>query len=304
MAGRRYTFVFYVAVAIAAIATFGVYRVLENTKASSRIATRPLVVAAKSLPEGASIDRASLSVRDWPVATIPAGAYSSTDSLIGRVTRVAIFEGEAIVPGRLAPSGTGPGIEVKITPGKRAMGVRINDVAGVSGLIQPNSRVDVLVNLRTPDGGRQVSKLFMENMRVLSVGTRVERDAEGKAIEATTAALEVTPEEAERLAVAVSQGSIQLVLRGYGDPDSVRTKGANSSDVLSQLGSAPERAPEPAPRPAARRPTPQPRPAAPTPVAAAPPAKPDSLTVTVFRGADVQRQKFEKQADQKATPQR
>jgi pilus assembly protein CpaB len=301
MAGRRYTFVFYGAVAIAALATFGVYRVLENTKASSRVATRALVVAAKSLPEGSAIDRTSLSVREWPVATVPAGAYSNADSLIGRVTRVAVFEGEPFVPGRLAPSGTGPGIEVKITPGKRAMGVRINDVAGVSGLIQPNSRVDVLVNIRTNDNtGRQVSKLFMENMRVLSVGTRVERDAEGKAIEATTAALEVTPEEAERLAVAVNQGSIQLVLRGYGDPDSVRTKGANSSDVLSQLGSAPERVAAPAPRPAVRRPEPR----QPAPVVVAPPPKPDSLTVTVFRGADVQKQKFEKPADQKATPQR
>jgi len=302
MAGRRYTSVFYVAVLIAALATFGVYRVLENTKASSRVATRPLVVAAKNIPEGTAVDRASISVREWPVATVPAGAYSSPDSLIGRVTRMAVFEGEPFVPGRLAPSGTGPGIEVKITPGKRAMGLRINDVAGVSGLIQPNSRVDVLVNIRS-DGGRQVSKLFMENMRVLSVGTRVERDAEGKAIEATTAALEVTPQEAERLAVAVNQGSIQLVLRGYGDPDSVRTKGANSSDVLSQLGNAPERTPAPPARPVARR-TEAPRPAAPAPVVVAPPPKPDSLTVTVFRGADVQRQKFEKPTDQKATPQR
>jgi pilus assembly protein CpaB len=301
MAGRRYSFIFYGAVAVAALATFGVYRVLENTKASSRIATRPTVVAAKSIPEGTAIDRSALSVREWPIATVPAGAYASADSLIGRVTRVAVYEGEAFVPGRLAPSGTGPGIEVKITPGKRAMGLRINDVAGVSGLIQPNSRVDVLVNLRS-DGGRQVSKLFMENMRVLSVGTRVERDAEGKAIEATTAALEVTPEEAERLAVAVNQGSIQLVLRGYGDPDSVRTKGANSSDVLSQLAGAPERVAE-APRPAPRRPAPQPKPVTPPPVVAAP-AKPDSLTVTVFRGADIQKQKFEKPTDQKATPQR
>ena len=291
MAGRRYTFVFYVAVGIAAIATFGVYRVLENTKASSRIATRPLVVAAKNLSEGTAIDRTALSVREWPVATIPAGAFSSTDSLIGRVTRVAIFEGEALVPGRLAPSGTGPGIEVKITPGKRAMGVRINDVAGVSGLIQPNSRVDVLVNIRSNDAsGRQISKLFMENMRVLSVGTSTERDAEGKPIQATTAALEVTPAEAERLAVAVNQGSIQLVLRGYGDPDSVRTKGANSSDVLSQLGSAPARVVESAPR-ARRR---APRPAAPAPVVQPQPQRPDSLTVTVFRGTEVQRQKFEK----------
>jgi pilus assembly protein CpaB len=290
MAGRRYTSVFYVAIGIAALATFGVYRVLENTKASSRIATRPLVVAAKSQPEGSAIDKTALSVREWPVATIPAGAFSSPDSLIGRVTRVAVFEGEAIVPGRLAPSGTGPGIEVKITPGKRAMALRINDVAGVSGLIQPNSRVDVLVNIRNEaKEGRLESKLFMENMRVLSVGTAVERDAEGKAIQAATAALEVTPEEAERLAIAASQGSIQLVLRGYGDPDSVRTKGANTGDILAQLGSAPTRVVE---APKARR-SPAPRPAAPAPVVQAP-EKPDSLTVTVFRGGDRQQQKFEK----------
>jgi pilus assembly protein CpaB len=291
MAGRRYTFVFYAAVAIAAIATFGVYRVLENTKASSRIATRPLVVAAKNLAEGASIDRASLSVREWPVATVPAGAFSSPDSLIGRVTRVAVFEGEPLVPGRLAPSGTGPGIEVKITPGKRAMGVRINDVAGVSGLIQPNSRVDVLVNIRDAlDNGKQVSKLFMENMRVLSVGTRVERDEQGQAIQASTVALEVTPDEAERLAIAVNQGSIQLVLRGYGDPDSVKTRGASSADVLSQLGRAPARAVQ-APAPPRRS---APRPAGPPTIVQAPaPQKPDSLTVTIFRGNDRQQQKFE-----------
>jgi pilus assembly protein CpaB len=117
----------------------------------------------------------------------------------------------------------------------------------------------------------------------------VERDAEGKAIQAATAALEVTPEEAERLAIAASQGSIQLVLRGYGDPDSVRTKGANTGDILAQLGSAPTRVVE---APKARR-SPAPRPAAPAPVVQAP-EKPDSLTVTVFRGGDRQQQKFEK----------
>ena len=290
MAGRRYTFVFYAAVAIAALATFGVYRVLENTKASSRIATRAVVVAAKNLPEGTAMDRTALSVREWPVATIPAGAFASADSLIGRVTRVAVFEGEPLVPGRLAPSGTGPGIEVKITPGKRAMALRINDVAGVSNLIQPNSRVDVLVNIRDEKrDGRVVSKLFMENMRVLSVGTATDRDAEGKAIQAPSATLEVTPQEAEKLAIASTQGSIQLVLRGYGDPDSVKTKGANTGDILAQLGNAPERVVE----------SPKPRRSAPRPVAAptviqAPPEKPDSFKVTVFRGGDRQQQTFEK----------
>ncbi len=303
MAGRRYTFVFYMAVLTAAVATFGVYRVLETTKASSRIATRPLVVAAKDLPEGTAIDRTAISVREWPVATIPAGTFASADSLIGRVTRVAVFTGEPLVPGRLAPSGTGPGIEVKIAPGKRAMGVRINDVAGVSGLMQPNSRVDVLVNIAKGDGGQRVSKLFMENMRVLSVGTRVERDAEGKAIEAATATLEVTPEEAERLAIAVNQGSIQLVLRGYGDPDSVRTRGASSSDVLTQLGSAPVRevsVARPAPARRAQAPAPTRTATAAAPAVAAQPVKRDSLTVTVFRGDAVSQQKFEKSDSTKA----
>src|SRR5204862_3045050 len=123
----------------------------------------PASRGSEDLPEGSPIERTALSVREWPIATVPAGAFASTDSLIGRVTRVAVFEGEPIVPGRLAPSGTGPGIEVKITPGKRAMALRINDIAGVSGLIQPNSRVDVLVQIRNEaKDGRLVSKLFME----------------------------------------------------------------------------------------------------------------------------------------------
>jgi pilus assembly protein CpaB len=85
-------------------------------------------------------------------ASVPAGAYAVADSVVGRVTRIPVFKGEALVPGRLAPPGTGPGLEVKITPGKRAMAVKINDVTGIAGLIQPNSRVDVLVTLKDENG--------------------------------------------------------------------------------------------------------------------------------------------------------
>ena len=89
MAQRRYTMVFVAAVLTAGAATFGVYRVLEATKASSRIATRPVVVAAQDLSEGQSIDRVALQVAEWPVATVPPGSYASLDSVVGRVTRVA-----------------------------------------------------------------------------------------------------------------------------------------------------------------------------------------------------------------------
>jgi pilus assembly protein CpaB len=309
---RRYTFVLYTAVAVAAAATFGVYRILESAKIENRVATQPVVVAARDLPQGAPITKTDLEVKQWPITTVPAGAFSSPDSLAGRVTQVPVFTGEPFVPGRLAPNGTGPGLEVKIAPGKRAAAIRVNDVSSLSGLIQPNSRVDVMVTLRDERGetAGQVAKIFMENMRVLSVGTRVERDASGQAFEAPTAALEVTPEEAERLAIAANQGAIQLVLRGYGDPDSTNTRGARSGDVLGRLAPAAPAAaaPRPAPAPVRRTPTPPaPRPVAvqqspaPTPPAAAP-ARPESTTVQVIRGTAVTQQRFERPDSAKRPP--
>src|SRR6266536_6048822 len=257
MADTRYKLVFYGALLVAAAATFGAYRLLAANSASSKITTTPVVVAAKDIAEGAAIDRIDLVTAQWPTTTVPLGAFTSVDSVAGRVARVSIFTGEAIVPGRLAPAGTGPGLELKIPPGQRAMAVRINDVAGISGLIQPNSRVDVLVTLMDQKSGTQVAKLFMENMRVLSVGTEIQRDQAGKPNTATTVTLGVTPDEAERLAIAMNTGSIQLVLRGYGDPSSVATGGASSRDVLSQLNRGRIVDVQP-PKPAVRRAPPPP----------------------------------------------
>ena len=285
----------YLAVFIALIATIGAYRALQATRVGSEAATRAIVVATQEIPQGMPIDRSALALVAWPSASIPGGSFSSLDSAVGRIARVAVLPGDPIVPARLAPTGSSAGLEVKITPGKRAMAVRIDDVAGLSGLVQPNAHVDVLVTLRTTAAGdRQIAKLFLENLRVLSIGTKVDRGVRGEPIEASTATLEVTPEEAERLAVAMNQGSIQLVLRGYGDPSTVSTTGASSADVLAQLRSAPQVAVEP---PAPRRAAPTPRaprrttPAAPRPATQpavqAPPAqrpRSDSAVVRIYRG--------------------
>jgi pilus assembly protein CpaB len=298
MAQRRYTIVFYAAVFIAAMATYGVFRVLQAARTSARVTTRPVVVAAKDIPAGASLEKQSLGVEQWPAAAVPKDALASLEAAQGRVARVPIFVGEAIVPGRLARVGTAPGLEARITPGMRAMSVRINDVAGLSGLIQPNSRVDVLVSLRESGvrGTEEVSKLFLENMRVLSMGSRTIRDESGDATPATTATLEVTPTQAEKLAVAMRQGMIQLVLRGFDDADSTRTKGASSSEVLAQLRDAKPQPVVAQVEPRRTRPAPQrpPERIVPPPVAVAPPVvKPDSLTVRVYRGNQVTQQKFQ-----------
>ena len=300
MAERRYTLVFLVAVLVAIAATFGVYKVLEATKESSRVATMPVVVASRDIPEGHGVERGAVSISQWPAQAVPAGSFGSVDSVAGRVARVTIFKGEPLVPGRLAPLGTGPGLEVKITPGKRAMALRINDVAGISGLVQPNSRVDVMVTIGDVNSsGQRVAKLFMENMRVLSVGTQVQRSEDGAGNTAATATLEVTPDEAERLALAMSQGSIQLVLRGYGDPDGITTKGATSTDVLRQLRDASASVPvetTPAPTRAVPRRQPPQLPPKPVIVQAPPvlPRGPDSSTVQIIRSGKVTQQKVEK----------
>ena len=292
---NRYSLALAAALVTAGAATFGVFRVIENTRAQNQVVLRPIVVAELDVPEGAPLTRSALVVSQWPAASVPAGAFASIDSVAGRVTRVNVYKGEAIVPGRLAPPGTGPGLQVKITPGKRAMAVRIDDVAGVSGLIQPDSRVDVLVTLRDQDGGgEQISKLFMSNMRVLSVGTIDRSGPDNRPIQATTATLEVTPFEAERLAVAMRDGTIQLVLRGYGDPDSINTKGARSEDVLARPPRPVAPPAAPTPRRASRPPMPTPKPTpliAPAPIDV--PKPPDSLAVQVIRGDKVTQQKFD-----------
>jgi pilus assembly protein CpaB len=291
--GGRYKLVFWGALLVAAAATFGAYRLLAANSKNGAVTMKTVVIASRDIPEGVTIDRIALSTAQWPAENAPVGAFASLDSVAGRISRVAIFNGEPIVPGRLAPVGSGPGLEIKIPPGQRAMAVRINDVAGISGLLQPNSRVDVLVTIREDNSEKQVAKLFMSNMLVLSVGTEVQRDTQGKPINATTVTLAVTPEEAEKLAIAMNTGSIQLVLRGYGDPDSVRTKGATSGDVLSQLRGTSVVIPSPqkaAPPRIVYRPLPAP---APVVKKEPPPPPPESARVEVYRAGKAIQQKFD-----------
>jgi pilus assembly protein CpaB len=200
-----------------------------------RITTVPVVVAAKDVPEGAVIERAALLVAQWPAGTQPVGAFRTADLVANRKTRVAVYKGEAIVPGRLAPERIISGGEVKIMPGKRAYGIRINDVASLPSMVKPNSHVDIMLVVNDPEQQKQIAKLFMENMRVLAIGAAPERTRDGRPINSAVVSVEVTPEEAEWLAIAAAGGSLQLVLRGYGDRGTVNTAGADARSIPPDL---------------------------------------------------------------------
>jgi len=228
--------ILFFSVFVGLLAVLGAFKALQATGYAARMSGGDVVVAVRDIPEGSIVGRDAVKTMHRPAATVPAGTFRTIDSVVGRVTRVAVLKGEPMSAPRLAPAGSSPGLQVIIAPGKRAMVVRIDDAAVISGLIQPNSRVDVLVTLRADAAGRrEIAKVFMENMRVLSVGRHAERGGAGEPLEATTATLEVAPDEAERLALAMNSGTIELVVRGYGDRSHATTNGASSADVLAQL---------------------------------------------------------------------
>jgi Flp pilus assembly protein CpaB len=117
-------------------------------------------------------------------------------------------------------------LEMKIAPGKRAYGIRLDGLATLAGLIGPNAQVDVMVVIADSAQKKPFAKLVVTNVRVLAIGRILGHTVDGAHINPAVASVEVTPDEAEALAVAASEGSLQLLLRGYEGPGVLMPKPA------------------------------------------------------------------------------
>lgn len=177
---------------------------------------------------------------DWPRESLPPGAMTDLKSIDGRVTKASVMRGEPILEAKLTPAGTKGGLSAVIAEGKRAITVRVNDVVGVAGFALPGSFVDIIVNTQKDaartDAGQpeqSISKIVLEKILVLAVAQEVNRDeTKPKVVNAVT--LEVSPEEAEKLDLARSVGSLSLVLRNQIDPRPVDTAGATKRSLLNE----------------------------------------------------------------------
>src|SRR5512147_1439549 len=231
-----------VAVFFGLIAAYGIFNFLSQTakeKESLRAANQDIVVAGQDIPPGTTLNdeaikKGLIKTMPWPKASVPAGAFSSTQQVIGKVNRVKIIANEPILESRLA--GEGAGLTVRLDPGKRAIATRVDEIIGVSGFIVPDDRVDIILTT-TPVGAganpdAKISKIVMQNKRVLSVAQSTEQK-DGKPQLARSITLEVTPEEAEKLSLASQEGQIQLALRGLGDDTPAMTAGSRKRDLLS-----------------------------------------------------------------------
>ena len=213
----------------------------------ANVASTKVVVAAADIQLGSRLNPQMLKTVDWPAGSIPAGAITKADALENRVVKTSVLSGELILEAKLAPVGTKGGLSAVIPEGKRAMTVRVNDVIGVAGFALPGNYVDIVVNTQIESGGggrgdRQISKIVLESILVLAVAQEAGRDeTKPRVVNAVT--LELTPEQAEKLDLARSVGTLSLVLRNQIDKDGVETRGIMKPQLLAgdKLQPEPER---------------------------------------------------------------
>jgi pilus assembly protein CpaB len=238
-----------------------------------------IVVAAGDISLGQRLAPEMFKLAEWPAGSVPKGAFTDPQKLDGRVLKSNLLMGEPVSEAKLAPSGTLGGLSALITEGKRAITVRVNDVIGVAGFALPGNYVDIIVSTQkevAPNSSareQNISKIVLERILVLAVAQEVNRDeTKPKVVNAVT--LEVTPEQAEKLDLARSVGTLSLALRNQVDPQSAFTSGATKGTLLPEA--APPAAPKPVPKPVVA--------ARPVPVVVKTAAKVERHCVTVLNG--------------------
>ncbi|MFZ1083817.1 MAG: Flp pilus assembly protein CpaB [Terracidiphilus sp.] len=243
---RRLLTILVVAFIIAGIFTYIVARMIHNQGTAQHAPATTRVVAAKAdVKLGAILSLDNLTTIEI-AGTAPKGAVLAKDesTLVGRGVISDLYEGEPVIDSRLAPAGSGGGLASTIPQGMRACAVKVDDVVNVSGFVTPGLRVDVILS-GTPPGAQtstqgEVSKTLLQNIQVLSAGTDIQKDAEGKAKQVTVVNLLVTPEQAETLSLA-SNFSIRLVLRNPLDTKVAPVAGTDTSSLFTgAVSSAPK----------------------------------------------------------------
>jgi pilus assembly protein CpaB len=269
MRNKRLIIAVLAAVAFGLVAAVSVSRYLASAQAYTKNLNN-VVIAKVEIPVGSRIIAEQLTVAQFPRSVSPDGTFNKVDdNLIGRVAVTRIAAREPITESRLAPIGSAAGLSSVIPEGYRAMNVRVDDVVGISGFIMPGALVDVVVTIEPPEGGNQrerISKIVLQNIKVLANGQNLDKPKNEKEAERVkTVTLQVTPDQAEKLALASSEGRLQLVMRNSIDQGDEVTAGATKKTLLTGERAIP--VPDPglngkensAPRTAvARRPRPRP----------------------------------------------
>lgn len=248
-------------VGAAAVGYFGLTSMASQTAAQNNANFRNVVVTATDLTFGMKFDRTMLRTVRYPKESVPDGAFSSIDSVVGQTTKVFMSAREPVTAIKL--SSRGGGLSMLVRPNMRAASLEVNQVSGVSGFVLPGDRVDVLATIE-PNNARQdaITRTVLQNIEVLASGQKTQQQ-DNKPITVQSVTILVSPEGAETLALAMHEGKIHLVLRNPEDNEVVQVASLSTGQMLGQrpevaakAPSMPRRGTSPV---AAMRPAPQPK---------------------------------------------
>lgn len=246
MSPRRLIFALVVALLLSGAVTFLINRKLGNRTAAPH--TQKVVAAAHNIESGEVLKADALQLIDWPVSVPLQGGFAKPEDLVGRSTIYPVAAGQPVLSPQLAAPGSGIGLTVKIPEGMRAVSVRSDEVTGVAGFLFPGSHVDVLVTLRTDRSPTPVNEIVLQDVEVLTAGQNIEPDPQGKPQTVNVVTLLLSPQDAQKLVLASTQGGLEFVLRNGADRGQIKAAPMQIASLSSyveptQKASVPRAAP-------------------------------------------------------------
>jgi pilus assembly protein CpaB len=229
-----------VSVLVAVAGSFFLYQWMDKQKTPVEVVqvakkdAVPVAVAASNLPWGTKIMPEMVKTTPFLKQSLPTGYFVSAADLKDRVILTPLKMNEPITEDKLAPISvkTG-GVAAILKPGMRAIAIKGNKVLGISGLVNPGNRVDVIVTVTDPTIKKKRSKIVLENLLVLATGTEIQKNEKGEPMPVDVYTLEVTPKQSEKVALAASQGKLNFALRSATDSEDIYTRGVTVPQLLA-----------------------------------------------------------------------
>lgn len=236
MKKKRMFVVLLLAIASGLVAALSASRYLQERPTvllaeDSRGETSPVVVAKQDLALGTKLTEVDVEVVQWPAESLPVGHAADPSEVIGRTIIGELHTNEPVLAARLADTGL-HGMIPLIPSGMRALSVKVDEVVGVAGFVTPQTRVDVILIMRPPGAEEAIGKVILQNIQAIASNQQITENEDGEPMVSTVVTVLVTPEEAERLALAAAQGRIQMALRNTLDLEGIETPGESERGLF------------------------------------------------------------------------
>ena len=269
----------WISIGAAVFAVFLLYSWSQEQKAAMHKkfgSKKQVVIAAKDIEEMQPIDESMIEVSESPIDFVQPKAIQSPEIAIGQLAAAPIKKGEQILDTKLLLPGRDTGLSMQVTPGKRAISIPIDDMRGISKLLKPGDRIDLVIAMDVGNGQdkKREIRTLMQDVPILATGQNIvdsvpataEEDGKDgylltnlrKVYNFTTITIEASPNEIQHLTyiLSVNAGWIYASLRNPNDRYINPLKTVDNDDVMGKIKAARLPAEMPAPKPLAPAPAP------------------------------------------------